>query len=50
MFQLKVKGKEAKTKISNLDEIYSVAQFLKDKVISLTQSKSTDESIQAEIV
>ena len=42
--------KEAKTKISNLDEIYSVSQFLKDKVISLTQSKSSDESIQSEIV
>ncbi len=47
---LDAQGKEAKTKISNLDEIYSVSQFLKDKVISLTQSKSSDESIQAEIV
>jgi predicted type IV restriction endonuclease len=47
---LDAQGKEAKTKISSKFEIYSVAQFLKDKVISLTQSKSTDESIQAEIV
>jgi hypothetical protein len=46
---LDAQGKEAKTKISNLDEIYSVAQFLKDKVAYLTQSKSADESIQTEI-
>ena len=43
-------GKEAKTKISNLDEIYSVAQFLKDKVIFLTQGKSADNSIQTEVI
>lgn len=43
-------GKEAKTKISNLDEIYSVAQFLKDKVVYLTQGKSTDNSIQIEVI
>lgn len=43
-------GKEAKTKISTLDEIYSVAQFLKDKVIFLTQGKSVDEPTQKEVI
>ncbi len=43
-------GKEAKTKISNLDEIYSVAQFLKDKVVHLTKGKSTDNSIEIEVI
>ncbi|MEY4519775.1 MAG: hypothetical protein RLZZ499_2375 [Cyanobacteriota bacterium] len=47
---LDAQGKEAKTKISNLDEIYSVAQFLKDKVISLNQGKSADESVQIEVI
>jgi hypothetical protein len=47
---LDAEGKEAKTKISNIDEIYSVSQFLKDKVVYLTQSKSTDESIQAQVI
>jgi predicted type IV restriction endonuclease len=47
---LDAQGKEAKTKISSLDEIYSVAQFLKDKVSSLTQGKSADEFIQTEVI
>ncbi len=47
---LDAQGKESKTKISNLDEIYSVARFLKDKVISLTQGKSIDESVQIEVI
>ncbi len=40
---LNMEGKEVKTKISTLDEIYSVTQFLRDKAISLTQSKCADE-------
>ena len=32
-------GKEAKKEISNLDEIYGLAKFLKDRIIYLTQSK-----------
>lgn len=47
---LDAKGKEAKTRISNLDEIYSVSQFLRDKVIYLNQDKSTDEFIQNEVL
>lgn len=47
---LDAEGKEAKTKISNLDEIYSVSQFLKDKVVYLTQGKSADESIKIEVI
>jgi predicted type IV restriction endonuclease len=46
---LDTQGKESKIKISNLDEIYSLAQFLKDKVISLTKSKSPNESMQIEV-
>lgn len=47
---LDTQGKESKTKISNLDEIYLIAQFIKDKVISLTQGNSADESIQIEVI
>jgi predicted type IV restriction endonuclease len=47
---LDAEGKEAKTKISNLDEIYSISQFLKDKVVYLTQGKSADEFIQIEVI
>lgn len=47
---LDAQGKESKVKISNLDEIYSIAQFIKDKVISLTQGKSADESVQIEVI
>jgi predicted type IV restriction endonuclease len=45
---LDAEGKEAKTKISNIDEIYSLGQFLKDKVVYLTQGKSVSESVQTE--
>lgn len=47
---LDAQGKESKIKFSNLDEIYSIAQFIKDKVIFLTQGKSADESIQIEVI
>lgn len=47
---LDAEGKEAKTKIASLDEIYSLSQFLKDKVIYFTQGKSADESIQTEVI
>lgn len=47
---LDAEGKEAKTKIANLDEIYSLSQFLKDKVIYLTQGKSADEFIPIEVI
>jgi hypothetical protein len=43
-------GKEAKTKIVSLDEIYSVSQFLKDKVTALIQGKAADESRQTEVI
>ncbi|MGL5875751.1 MAG: type I restriction endonuclease [Xenococcaceae cyanobacterium] len=43
-------GKEIKTTISSLDDIYSVSQFLKDKVVYLTQGKSADELLQVEVI
>ena len=47
---LNAAGEEAKKDFSKLDEIYGVAEILKDRVSYLTQGKYVDESPQAEVL
>ena len=42
-------GKEVKKEITNLDEIYGLSEFLKDRVIYLTKGKYVEESRTVEV-